>query len=88
VKADEKLREINEETRQVRSERDAYNEEIERLRMQMDPSTLSLADIQKKLHELDPSMFRQVMKDLKYDGDEPDWAKLDFMERMKIGGEH
>jgi uncharacterized coiled-coil DUF342 family protein len=58
VKADEKLREINEETRQVRSERDAYNEEIERLRMQMDPSTLSLADIQKKLHELDPSMFR------------------------------
>ena len=88
MKADEKLREINEETRQVRGERDAYNEEIERLRMQMDPSTLSLADIQKKLHELDPSMFRQVMKDLKYDGDEPDWAKLDFMERMKIGGSH
>ena len=88
MKADEKLREINEETRQVRGERDAYNEEIERLRMQMDPSTLSLADIQKKLHELDPSMFRQVMKDLKYDGDEPDWAKLDFMERMKIGGNH
>lgn len=54
--------------------------------MQMDPSTLSLADIQKKLHELDPSKFREVMKDLKYDGDEPDWAKLDFMERMKIGG--
>ena len=26
------------------------------------------------------------MKDLKYDGDEPDWAKMDFMERMKIGG--
>jgi len=56
--------------------------------MQMDPSTLSLADIQKKLHELDPSKFREVMKDLKYDGDEPDWAKLDFMERMKIGGAH
>jgi len=25
------------------------------------------------------------MKDLKYDGNEPDWAKLDFMERMKLG---
>jgi uncharacterized coiled-coil DUF342 family protein len=58
VKADEKIRELNEETREVRTERDAYNEEIERLRMQMDPSTLSLGDIQKKLHELDPSMFR------------------------------
>jgi chromosome segregation ATPase len=85
VKADERIRELNEETRQVRGERDAYNEEIERLKMQMDPSTLSLADIQRKLHELDPSKFREVMKDLKYDGDEPDWAKLDFMERMKIG---
>ena len=58
VKADEKIRELNEETREVRTERDAYNEEIERLRMQTDPSTLSLGDIQKKLHELDPSMFR------------------------------
>jgi hypothetical protein len=26
------------------------------------------------------------MKDLQYNGDEPDWAKLDFMERLKIGG--
>ena len=30
-------------------------------------------------------MFRQVMKDLKYDGDEPIWAKFDFMERLKLG---
>lgn len=52
--------------------------------MQMDPSTLSLADIQRKLHELDPSKFREVMKDLKYDGDEPDWAKLDFLQRFKL----
>ena len=25
------------------------------------------------------------MKDLKYDGDEPIWAKFDFMERLKLG---
>ena len=30
-------------------------------------------------------MFRQVMKDLQYDGDEPLWAKFDFMEKMKLG---
>jgi hypothetical protein len=30
-------------------------------------------------------MFRQVMKDLKYDGEEPIWAKFDFMERMRLG---
>ena len=64
VKADEKIRDLNEEHRSIKAERDAYNEEIERLRMQMDPSSLSLADIQKKIHELDPSKFREVMKDL------------------------
>lgn len=25
------------------------------------------------------------MKDLQYDGDEPIWAKFDFMERLKLG---
>jgi len=53
--------------------------------MQLDPNAMSLADIQKKIHDLDPSMFRQVMKDLKYDGQEPIWAKFDFMERLKLG---
>ena len=52
----------------------------------MDPSTLSLADIQKKIHDIDPSMFRQVMKDLKYDGEDPVWAKFDFMERICMEG--
>lgn len=51
----------------------------------MDPSSLSLSDIQKKIHDLDPSLFRQVMKDLKYDGEEPVWAKFDFMERLRLG---
>lgn len=25
------------------------------------------------------------MKDLKYEGDEPDWSSLDFIEKLKIG---
>jgi len=62
-----------------------YKEENERLQMQLDPNPLSLPDIQKKIYELDPSMFRQVMKDLKYDGEEPLWYKYEFMEKMKLG---
>jgi hypothetical protein len=46
---------------------------------------MNIVDIQKKIHSLDPTLFRQVMKDLKYDGDEPVWAKFEFMERMRIG---
>ncbi len=73
------------EQKQLREERNLFKDEIDRLNLQMDPSQMSLADIQKKIFELDPSLFRQVMKDLKYDGDEPVWAKFDFMERLRLG---
>jgi len=79
------MRQLNEEQRNTKIERETYNDEIERLRNQIDPSAMSLADIQKKIHDLDPSLFRQVMKDLNYDGEEPVWAKFDFMERLKLG---
>jgi hypothetical protein len=69
----------------VKAEKDLAVEELERLRNQLDPNAMSLADIQRKIHDLDPSLFRQVMKDLKYDGAEPIWAKFDFLERVKLG---
>ncbi len=71
LQAEEKLREVNEETRQIKGEKDNYADELSRLQTQMDPSTMSLVDIQKKIQELDPSLFRQVMKDLNYDGEDP-----------------
>ena len=30
-------------------------------------------------------MFRQVMKDLHYDGEDPAWAKVDFLEKLNLG---
>ena len=36
-------------------------------------------EITEKLFRLDPSAFRQTMKDLQFTGDEPTWAKTDFM---------
>ncbi|CDW86689.1 protein fantom [Stylonychia lemnae] len=82
---DEEIRKLKEEEKNLKIDRDIYQDEIDRMRMQMDPSNLSLAEIQRRIHELDPSMFRQVMKDLHYDGDEPVWAKFDFLERLRIG---
>lgn len=52
------MRKLNEDQRNLKMERDTYHEEIERLRLQMDPSSLTLSDIQKRIHDLDPSMFR------------------------------
>ncbi len=85
ITMEEQIRKCNEEGRSLKIDRDTYHDEIERLRLQMDPSNLTLADIQKKIHDIDPSSFRQVMKDLHYDGEEPVWAKFDFMERLKLG---
>lgn len=58
IKMEEESRNLNDEHRNLKGERDTYQEEIERLRIQLDPNSLSLADIQKKIHELDPSLFR------------------------------
>jgi hypothetical protein len=35
---------------------------------------------------MDPSGFRDTMKLLKYDGEEPLWAKMDFMDKHGVGG--
>ena len=85
LKSDETLKALQDDMKEVKSERELANEEIDRLKNQFDPTSMSLGDIQKKIHDLDPSLFRQVMKDLKYDGEEPIWAKFDFMERLKLG---
>ena len=82
---EEQQKKLTEENRGLKLERDTYHEELERMRVQMDPSNLTLAEIQRRIHDLDPSMFRQAMKDLHYEGNEPIWAKFDFLERMKIG---
>jgi len=82
---EEQQRKLTEENRGLKLERDTYHEELERMRVQMDPSNLTLAEIQRRIHDLDPSLFRQAMKDLHFDGNEPVWAKFDFLERMKIG---
>lgn len=55
---DEISRKLTEENRNLKMERDTYQDEIERLRLQMDPSNLSLAEIQRRIHDLDPSRFR------------------------------
>jgi hypothetical protein len=48
-------------------------EDLRKMKMHMDPSSISLNDIVKKLRAEDPSQFRQVMQDLEYQGKDPSW---------------
>lgn len=50
----------------------------------MDPSSLTLNDVMKKLNKEDPSRFREVMKDLEYQGKDPNWFQIEFMEQLNL----
>ena len=45
IKMEEESRALNDDLRNLKVERDTFQEEIERLRIQLDPNSLSLADI-------------------------------------------
>jgi hypothetical protein len=48
-----------------------------------DPSGLSIEQIQKKLIEEDPSILRKIMEDLRFDGEDPDYEKQQFLENLQ-----
>ena len=48
----------------------------------MDPTSLSLNDVMKKLQNEDPSRFREVMNDLEYEGRDPVWYTMGYEEQL------
>lgn len=50
-----------------------------------DGTAVDLNEMKKALLSMDPSVFRATMDQLTYDGDEPLWAKIDFLEQMGVG---
>ena len=48
----------------------------------MDPTSLTLNDVMKKLRNEDPNSFRQVMDDLQYDGRDPAWLKMGYEDQL------
>jgi len=59
-----------------------YNDELKKLNTYMDPSGLTLDQIRSKLQSEDPSKFREVMEDMNFIGEEPQWEKMELLERM------
>ena len=64
------------------AERDRYAEEVSKMKAHMDPSSLTLSDVMKKLQTEDPARFRDVMADLEYQGKDPNWFTSGFAEDM------
>jgi hypothetical protein len=52
---------------------EVYMSEIKKMQMHVDPKSLTLRDIMKKLGNEDQVKFREVMHDLGYEGGDPVW---------------
>ena len=50
----------------------------------MEGGNVDLAEMKKALMSMDPSVFRATMDHLNYGGEEPIWAKIDFLEQLGI----
>lgn len=50
------------------------------MKLHLDPTSLTVSDIMKKLQKEDAARFREVMEDLSYEGKDPNWHNLDILD--------
>lgn len=81
------LLELKQKSTLMEGEFNAIRRENDRVRTNFESKDgMNIMDVQRTLYNLDPSSFRETMKQLKFDGDEPLWAKIDFLEKYNLGG--
>jgi septal ring factor EnvC (AmiA/AmiB activator) len=72
-----------EDMQKTEKEKKHLESEITSFKAKMDPTSLTLSDVMKKLKNEDETRFREVMGDLEYDGSDPDWYKAAFMDQIE-----
>ena len=50
-----------------------FKDQVQRMKANLDPTSLTIGDIMKKLKKEDEARFREVMEDLSYEGKDPNW---------------
>jgi len=74
------IKELEKDKKDLEQDRDFYNKDLKRLNTYMDPNGISPELVEARLNAEDPNAYRQLMKDLKVDGSEPDWDKQEMIE--------
>ena len=83
LKHDKEMKDLLDEERHLKEEKEFYGADLRKLNTYMDASGLSIQQIRFKLQQEDPSLFRQAMEDLDLVGDEPGWEKQDILDRIE-----
>lgn len=73
---------LTKEVRDLEVDFNKLNGDIKKMKQHIDPSALTLDDVMLKLKAEDNSKFRKVMEDLRMDGQDPAWFKLDWADDL------
>jgi len=82
MKTEKDAKVVSERINQLADLKSTYENEIAKMQAHMDPTSLTLNDVMKKLRSEDPSRFREVMNDLDYEGRDPAWYKMGYEEQL------
>lgn len=82
MKLQDEHRDLTEKNKELAEDTKFYAGERRKLEVHVDAGGPTLDQIRRKLQEVDPSRFREVMKDLNYMGDEPEWEKRELIDRV------
>jgi len=74
---------LEKEKRDLEYDRAFYNKELKRISTIMDPNGINPEIVVARLRAEDKTAYRQLMHDLKLDGDEPEWDKQDVLDSIK-----
>jgi hypothetical protein len=59
-----------------------FKDQTQKMKMHLDPTSLTIGDIMTKLKKEDVARFRQAMEDLEYEGKDPNWQNLGIMDQL------
>jgi chromosome segregation ATPase len=76
------ISEIQGNKKELEEEKREYSTDLKRIDTHYDPSGLTIEQIQKKLFDEDPTMFRAMLKELNFTGEDPEYEKQDLYNRM------
>ena len=77
----------NTELTKLGREKENIQDELTKMKAHMDPTSLTLSDVMKKLREEDNVRFREVLADLDYEGKDPQWYKPVFLDFLDTSGD-
>ena len=82
LKSDEKITDLETKLTAQQEQKSELQEKYDDIKERYEGSNeMTIDTVQKQLMKIDPTSFRKTMQDLNYQGTEPMWSMIDYMDR-------